>query len=46
MKEYFGTALETNPEDAMITRRMGFEDGYLACLKDLGITLTYEKKEK
>lgn len=46
MKEYFGSALETNPKDAMHTRRMGFEDGYLACLKDLGITLTYDKKDK
>ncbi len=46
MKEYFGEALNTNPPDAMDSRRMGFEDGYLACLKDLGIQLTYDKKDK
>ena len=43
MVKYFGKYLETNPEKEMINRRMGFEDGYLACLKDLGLKLRYSK---
>lgn len=44
MVKYFGKYLETNPVHEMSNRRMGFEDGYLACLKDLGLKLRYSKK--
>lgn len=44
MVKYFGKHLETNPVHEMSNRRMGFEDGYLACLKDLGLKLRYSKK--
>jgi hypothetical protein len=44
LDEYFGEeAIKSNGEQAMETRMMGFEDGYLACLKDLGVKLTYMK---
>jgi len=45
MDEYFGKHQYTNPEVNMTNRRMGFEDGYLACLKDLGIKLRYPTKK-
>ncbi len=45
MKEYFGDALYTNDKGKMTNRRMGFEDGYLACLKDLGVELRYPKDD-
>lgn len=45
MDEYFGQYQYTNPEVNMTHRRMGFEDGYLACLKDLGIKLRYPNKK-
>lgn len=44
MTKYFGKHLETNPVHEMSNRRMGFEDGYLACLKDLSLKLRYSKK--
>jgi len=45
MDEYFGEHQYTNPELSMTNRRFGFEDGYLACLKDLGIALRYSNKK-
>lgn len=45
MNDYFGEHYKTNNEQNMINRRMGFEDGYLACLRDLKIKLTYTKNE-
>jgi len=44
LDSYFGEeAIKSNGERAMTARMMGFEDGYQACLKDLGIKLTYPK---
>lgn len=43
MDEYFGEYQHTNPEKSMTNRRMGFEDGYIACMKDLGIKFRYQK---
>lgn len=41
MDEHFGEYQHSNPKDSMINRRMGFEDGYLACMKDFGIKFRY-----
>jgi hypothetical protein len=46
MKEYFGEYYKTNDQKSMTSRRMGFEDGYLECLKDLGIKLRYPNQVK
>jgi len=45
MNKYFGTALEKNDRREMSNRKSGFEDGYLECLADLSIKLTYKKQQ-
>lgn len=42
-KDFGEEAIKANGERQMIIREMGFQDGYQACLKDLGIKLTYPK---
>lgn len=43
--EFGEEAIKSNTETTMIIRMVGFEDGYEACLKDLGIKLTYPKSK-
>jgi len=45
MENYFGESLKANPVHEMINRRMGFEDGYMNCLRDLKIKLRYTKNK-
>jgi hypothetical protein len=36
---------DKNDKRSLLMRRVGFEDGYVACLKDLGIEQTIENVE-
>lgn len=46
MDEYFGEAQKTNPAERMLDRKMGFEDGYEACMQDLKIEFRYDKVKR